>query len=98
MVQMVLDKFQKQPVGLDSPAEDGFVITPHDVIDLYEYPRAIYIGGAGNIVLITKEGTELKFYGCLAGTIIPIRVRRVLVTSSDSEAVETTATNLIGLV
>lgn len=94
---MVSDKFQKQETGLDSPAEDGFTITPDNNANLSEYPRAIYVGGAGDIVLVTKKGTELIFYGCLVGTVIPIRVKKILVNSSDSPTVTTTATNLIGL-
>lgn len=52
---------------------------------------AIYVGGAGNIVVVFESGATATFMGALAGTIIPLtQVLRVNSTN-------TTATNLLAL-
>ena len=84
------DKFSNYHSGLESPAERAFAITGNDSTDLTIFPRAIYVGGAGNIKVTTIGGDTVTFSGALAGTIIPVRVTRVFST-------DTTATNLLGL-
>ena len=84
------DNFDNQNPGLTAPASDGFAITPNDGADLGRVPRAIFVGGAGAIALVTKAGTTLTFSGLTAGTVLPVRAKRVLATG-------TTATGLIGL-
>ena len=84
------DKFSNYHSGLESPAERAFAITGNDSTDLTVTPRAIYVGGAGNIKVTTIGGDTVTFSGALAGTIIPVRVTRVFST-------DTTATNLLGL-
>lgn len=75
-----------------STYQDGFAITPHDSnnygTDLYA--DAIWVGGAGVVVLVKPDGNTLSFTAT-AGTIIPVKSKRVNSTS-------TTATLLIGLV
>lgn len=67
-------------------------ITPSNTVDLPDgYTRAIYVGGAGNMVADSANGeTSVTFTGLLAGMIYPLRVKRVRATS-------TTATLLIAL-
>lgn len=84
------DKFSNYHSGLESPAERAFAITGNDSTDLTVYPRAIYVGGAGNVKVITLGGDTVTFSGVLAGTVLPVRVKRVFST-------DTTATNLIGI-
>jgi|DEB0MinimDraft_6_1074348.scaffolds.fasta_scaffold47412_2 hypothetical protein len=84
------DKFSNYHSGLESPAERAFAITGNDSTDLTVTPRAIYVGGAGNVKVTTIGGDTVTFSGALAGTIIPVRVTRVFST-------DTTATNLLGL-
>jgi hypothetical protein len=84
------DKFSNYHSGLESPAERAFAITGNDSADLTVTPRAIYVGGAGNVKVTTIGGDTVTFSGALAGTIIPVRVTRVFSTG-------TTATNLLGL-
>ena len=84
------DKFSNYHSGLESPAERAFAITGNDSTDLTVFPRAIYVGGAGNVKVTTIGGDTVTFSGALAGTIIPVRVTRVFSTG-------TTATNLLGL-
>jgi hypothetical protein len=48
----------------------------------------IYVGGAGNVTVVTEEGTTVTFTAPPVGTIIPIRTQKVLAS--------TTATLLVG--
>jgi hypothetical protein len=50
---------------------------------------AIYVGGAGNLVVELLSGQSVTFNSVPAGTIIPVQCVRVLNTS--------TATNLVAL-
>jgi hypothetical protein len=69
---------------------NGFAITPHDTNPLTKSTRAIYVGGAGNIVLVTSGGDTLTFTAVPVGTILPVEAKIVKATS-------TTATLLVGL-
>lgn len=71
-------------------AVDALSITPSDTADIAGGPaRAIYVGGAGSVVLVTRDGTEVTFVGVPAGSILPVNARRV--------KTDTTATNLVAL-
>ena len=84
------------------PAEDTFkhssrsqdsvgsavAVTPHDTTELAVVTRALYVGGAGNVSLLMGDGTTVILSGVTAGSMLPIRVRRVNATS-------TTATNIV---
>lgn len=78
--------------GLSGPANEARAVTPHNTNDLPDGCRALYVGGAGDISLITAfgDGTAVVFVGVPAGTILPVRCRRVRATG-------TTATNLVAL-
>jgi hypothetical protein len=84
------DRFNSRAEGLTAPARHGFAITPADGADLGELTRALYVGGAGNITLVMASGAELLLSGVPAGSLLPLRVRRVKATG-------TTATALVGL-
>lgn len=85
------DRFKNTSSGISGPAFDAFAIVPNDSTDLPEITRALYIGGGGDISLITKGGTQLTFSGANAGSLLPVRVARILATG-------TSATNIIGLI
>jgi len=59
------------------PALEAEVVTPHDTNNFTKLARAIYIGGAGNAVVVMENGDPITFYGLLAGTILPVRCKRV---------------------
>lgn len=66
----------------------AFAITPSDTAD--QSCSAIYVGGAGDVVVTMESGaTPITFKAPPVGTVLPIRVKRVLAA--------TTATLLIGL-
>ena len=75
---------------LDSPARNGFAITPHDSNELTHVTRGIYVGGTGNMVVLTMNDESVTLVGLPAGSLIPIRAKRVDSTS-------TTATSMVGL-
>jgi hypothetical protein len=72
-------------------AYDAFVITPSDTVDFSQGTvRGIYVGGAGNVTLITPAGTTVLFTALPVGTFMPVLASRVKATG-------TTATALVGL-
>lgn len=76
--------------GLTSPADNATAVTPSDSTDLAFNSRALYIGGAGNLVVTMVGGGDVTFTAVPAGSILPIRVSRVKATS-------TTATSIVNL-
>jgi hypothetical protein len=50
----------------------------------------LYIGGAGDLRVLTAGGDDVTFTGVLAGTFLPVQVVRVFNST-------TTATNLLAL-
>ena len=71
-------------------AEGAFAITKSDTTDFAYYVRGIYVGGAGNVVVVNIDGTTCTFSSVPAGTILPVKARRV-------NSTDTTATLMVGL-
>lgn len=84
------DNYSHHSPGLSSPATNGEAVTPSDSVSLTKTSRALYVGGAGTVVAVMKDGTTLTFVGVTAGTVLPIRVTRVNSTN-------TTATSIVAL-
>lgn len=76
--------------ALDSPAAHAAVVVPNNTTNLASDTRAIFVGGAGNINLRTVGGEDVLFTGVVAGTVLPIRARRIYATN-------TTATNMVAM-
>ena len=53
-------------------------------------PAVLYIGGAGNLRVLTEGGDDVVFSGVLAGSYLPIQVLKVFSTN-------TTATNIVAI-
>ena len=68
---------------------DAFSITPADATVLPPTWGGLWIGGAGNVTVTTKDGTIVTFTGVPAGTHLPIVVKRVRTA--------TTATDILGM-
>lgn len=82
----------------DFPASKFEAVTPDDDTDISFLTRGLYIGGAGDVGVLDADGNFALFIGVVAGTILPIRVSRVVVHEPGSPAVTvTTATNMVAL-
>lgn len=69
-------------------------VTKSDTADVArvgsEYPRALWVGGAGNVAIVTPDGALATLEGVAAGTLLPIRFKRVNSTN-------TTATVMVAI-
>lgn len=73
-----------------APADNAEAVTPHATNELTYATRAVYVGGAGNLVVaMWGGGADVTFTGVLAGSVLPIRVKAVRATS--------TATSIVAL-
>lgn len=85
------DDWERVGGSLDSPAKNAAAVTPNDSADLPNVAVALWVGGAGNVSVDMVGGQEsVVFTGVPAGTILPIRVKRVNSTG-------TTATTITAL-
>jgi len=78
-----------------APAGYAWAVTPNDSTDLPKHTRAILVGGAGNIAVemfdpTTGKLANVTLTGLTAGSIIPVRTKRILSTN-------TTATSIVAL-
>ncbi len=68
-------------------------ITKSDTVEVEKigpnYPTSVWVGGAGIVRAIMEDNTDVQFT-CVAGTVLPVKVKQVMSTT-------TTATLLVGL-
>lgn len=83
------DAFEGFISGLDSPAHNADAITKADS-DLATSIRSLYVGGAGDVKVTTTGGDAVVFTNVPAGSILPVRCKRVWSTG-------TTASGFVGL-
>ena len=83
------DVFEDRSSGLESPAYYSAEVAPSDTTDLSTDARALYIGTAGDVRVITSGGNTVTFRNVPVG-VLPVRIRRVY-------AVGTTATDLVAV-
>jgi hypothetical protein len=81
------DTFETHVRSLTSPPEHGLAVTPSDAQDLPYVTRAIYVGGAGDLAIRLQDGTELVLRNVVAGTLLPIRVARILASGTSVSGV-----------
>lgn len=71
-------------------------VTPSDTVAIGETtagdgnakaPKALYVGGAGNLVAVQPDGRVVTFTGVPAGSVLPITVTRVNATSTTATAI-----------
>jgi hypothetical protein len=72
-------------------------VTPSNTVDIpyvgggdIKWDCVLYIGGAGNIRVLTAGEDDVTFNGVLAGSFLPVQVKRVFASG-------TTATNIVAL-
>lgn len=79
---------QANPV--DTIKNDAVTVTKSDAT-VYTPPlRGIWVGGVGDLTVVTQDGSTVTFSAVAAGTLIPIAATKVMSTG-------TTASNITGL-
>jgi hypothetical protein len=63
-------------------------VTPSDTTQIYA--SALFVGGAGNVAVVTEGGDTVTFSGVQAGSMLVLRIKQVRSTN-------TTATNIVRL-
>lgn len=87
---MVANAKSASSIEFLTSASGAIAITKSDSTVLSPTPRAIYVGGAGDLAVTMIDGTTVTFSGVPAGTTLPIRCSKVMAA--------TTATNILGLI
>jgi hypothetical protein len=66
---------------------DFVAVTPHDSTNFTRIPRGIYVGGVGNLQAVKHDGTVVEFTAVQAGTLLPIRPKRINSTDTTASAI-----------
>lgn len=85
-----VDKWATQNGSVVQPATSGEAITKSDTANFAQVSRGIYVGGTGDVVVVFADDVALTFSAVPAGTLLPVRAKRVNSTS-------TTATLMLAL-
>jgi hypothetical protein len=85
------DPYQTMQPGLTSPAFAAIAVTPNDGADLANVSRGLWVGQGGDVaVILATDTASVIIANVSGGSLLPIRVKRVLATG-------TTATALVAL-
>lgn len=79
-----IDTFDAQPPITTYPARHLEAVTPHDTNELSNVSRGIYVGGAGDMTVLTANDEEVLLAAVPAGTQLPICIKRVNATGTDA--------------
>jgi len=82
------DRYAGMGDDLLSPASQAAAVTPSNSVNLPTASKRLWIGGAGNVALVTVGGASVTYNNVPAGTYLYVRAAQVLATG-------TTATNII---
>jgi hypothetical protein len=82
------DRYANCGDDLLSPARHAAAVVPSDAADLPTSSKQLWVGGAGDVALITVGGDTVTYHSVPAGTYLRVRAARVLATP-------TTATNIV---
>jgi len=77
-----VDEWDHVGTPITAPAVEAFEITPNDAEDLIKIPRALFVGGAGDVRCALIHGPVVTFRAVATGAILPFRVRRVHATGT----------------
>lgn len=76
---------------MDAPAQGYAAVTPHNTNPLpVGGARGLYVGGTGDLSLVSPQGDTVLFKGVQAGTLLPVAANIVRATG-------TTATDIVAL-
>lgn len=72
--------FNGAPMG---PFRDGFVVTLSDTVDFATISSALWVPTAkATLTIVLEKGTVLQFGAVPAGTLLPVRAKRINATNS----------------
>lgn len=77
-------------MSISNPARRLAAVTPSDTATININAAALYVGGTGNVAVVTTGGSTVTFSSVPAGTILPVQVTQVLATG-------TTATLMVAM-
>ena len=63
-----------------SVPEDAAAVTPNDTT-IFE-SSMLYVGSAGDVKVTTAQGTDVTFTAVPAGTVLPVRIKKVFATGT----------------
>lgn len=71
-----------------SPAIQAALLTKSDGNVIDPPTKALYVGGAGDVaVLMVDDDNPVTFVGVQAGTLLPIRIKKLMSTGTAATAV-----------
>lgn len=70
------------PEDMTGPISGGAAVTPGDSTDIAQPSRVVYVGTGGHLVVRLTSGATLTFKNVASGTLLPLRVDRVLATGA----------------
>ena len=82
-----MDTFKKHTRSLTSPPEHATAILPQDGADLAVVTRALFVGIGGDVAVRMLDGSQVTLANVPAGTMLPLRVDRVLATGTSAGAI-----------
>lgn len=69
----------------NDPYTEAAAVTPHDTNELTHVTRALWVGSAGALAVEMANGEDVIFGAVPAGSLIPVRVKKVLDTGTDAD-------------
>ena len=60
-------------------------VTPSDTTQIYA--SALFVGGAGDVAVVTEGGDTVTFSGVQAGSMLVLRIKQVRATSTTASAI-----------
>ena len=65
-----------------SPSKHFYLASENDSTDLPRLPKALYVSVTGDVVVHNLDGVSVTFPAVPAGTILPIRAKRLLTATT----------------
>lgn len=84
------DEFASTADSQIAPARNASAVAPHAINPLPHVTKALYVGGAGNVVCrLVDDTADVTFVSVPSGAILPVRASHVRASG--------TATNIVAL-
>jgi len=81
------DRYSQFTTSPVSPASGAFAVIPHDSEALPQTTRALYVGSGGDVAVEMHWGGMATFANVPDGTLLPVRVSKVLTATSAAQIV-----------